>query len=69
MTVSTNKQLLEDFLSTNSKHERTIKILRLNIDLMGMKLRENNIDFDEHLDVKIYDQKLARSNSPSAEGH
>lgn len=69
MTVSTNKQLLEDFLSTNSKHERTIKILRLNIDLMGMKLRENNIDFDEHLDVKIHDQKLARSNSPSAEGH
>lgn len=48
--------------------DRTIKILKSQIDLMQAKLRENNIDFDEHLDVRFDDKKLHRSNSPTIEG-
>jgi hypothetical protein len=33
-----------------------------------MKFRENNIDYDEHLDVRFDDHKLTRSNSPSELG-
>lgn len=68
ITVATNKQLLEDFISNNSKMDRSIKILRSQIDLMTTKLRENNIDIDEHLDVKFDEKKLIRSNSPTIEG-
>ncbi|CAI2368888.1 unnamed protein product [Moneuplotes crassus] len=67
ITVSTNKQLLEDFCETNSKLERQIKIYVAQISLLTEKLRENNIDFDEHLDLKLDAKKLIRSNTPSAE--
>lgn len=68
ITVLTNKNILEEFASNNSKMERTVKLLKSQIDLMTMKLRENNIDFDEHLDVRFDDHKYTRSNSPSEIG-
>lgn len=68
MTVDTNKQLLEEFLGSNSKMDRTIKLLKSQIALMSLKLRDNNIDFDEHLDIKFDEKKLMRSNSPTIDG-
>lgn len=68
MTVDTNKQLLEEFIGSNSKMDRTIKLLKSQVELMSLKLRENNIDFDEHLNIKFDEKKLARSNSPTVEG-
>lgn len=68
MTVDTNKQLLEEFISTNSKMDRKMKILDSQAALMSSKLRESGIDYVEHLDVMFDDKKYARSNSPTMDG-
>lgn len=45
-----------------------MKLLRAQIELMSQKLKENNIDFEEHLDIKFNVNWAARSNSPTIEG-
>lgn len=40
-------------------------MLRAHVDLMVQKLKENNIDFDEHLDIRLPTEEDTRSNSPT----
>ena len=60
--------MLEDFISNSAAKDKTIKLLKAQIELMSQKLRENNIDFEEHLDIKLNINWGPRSNSPTVEG-
>ncbi|CAI2368969.1 unnamed protein product [Moneuplotes crassus] len=67
VTIATNKHLLEDFCNTNSKLERQVKIYAAQIHHLTEKLRENNINYDEELNLRCDSKEIMRSNSPSAE--
>ena len=68
VTIKTNKQLLEEFIQNQSKIDRSVHILKIQTNLMSQKLRENNIEFEEELGIKINENKGTRSNSPTYEG-
>lgn len=57
ISVMTNKQLLEDFIASGAQKDRTIKILKSRVELMVQKLKENNIDYEEHLDISFTDKQ------------